>query len=446
MKRILAFILVAALLLCTTACGGSNPADATPASGADGQPEQKKLVIWAAPALVSELDQKKPQEEWTLAKICRAFEAENPGVTMEIVLNPDSIALQQMFKAAAMSEDGPDIVNVWAGNQLFELDEVCVDITQMIPEQDKKDIIGWDTVTLNFEENGKILGYPTSGNEVCGFFYNKEILAAVGLDYEKAPAQDVEQFVQDMRKLKEAGYLPMVAADGGWNEGFFVAFATWWVQSSGSERVTSNSEGRTTFADDPGFIKAYETAASMYAEGLINTDYASIPSATELFVQGKAAFFASGNWNLGAAAEGLGEDKIGFTNPPDIDANVTIKDTCIGGPGQALVISKGSKNPDLALKFLSFISNKENHTALILAQSKLPLRTDVSAADIGIGETGASRQLFDKALNYVFWADNSMVPDVNAEMQKLGPLAITGKMPVLEMAKALDKKAAEMAG
>lgn len=38
-----------------------------------------------------------------------------------------------------------------------------------------------------------------------------------------------------------------------------------------------------------------------------------------------------------------------------------------------------------------------------------------------------------------------MVPEVNAEMQKLGGLAITGKMSIDEMAEKLDQKAAELA-
>lgn len=97
------------------------------------------------------------------------------------------------------------------------------------------------------------------------------------------------------------------------------------------------------------------------------------------------------------------------------------------------------------MQFLSFISSKENLTQLINRQSKLALRSDIVAADLGIGEEGIWKQEFDAALNYVFWADNSMVPDVNAELQKLSPLALTGKMTVAELAEALDKKAAEAA-
>ena len=45
----------------------------------------------------------------------------------------------------------------------------------------------------------------------------------------------------------------------------------------------------------------------------------------------------------------------------------------------------------------------------------------------------------------MFWADNSTVPDVNAELQKQSPLVLTGKMSVADFAAMLDQKAAEVA-
>lgn len=407
--------------------------------------EDSKLLLWVSGAIVSDSDQKLPQEQWIISELAAKFEAENPGVEIEIALFPDQIAMTQMFKAAASGADAPDIVNVWAGQQLFELKDILVDITDMVPQADKDNILGWDIMSLDFKEGNPILGYPTSGNEVCGLFYNRQVLAACGLDYDANPPANVEQLMKDMEAIKQAGYLPLAAADAGWGEAFFTVYATWWVQTSGSERVASNSQGITKFADDEGFLTAMQTAVDMYNKGYINVDYATIPAAMDLFLDGTAAFMATGNWNTGDAAATLGEENVGFLCPPDISEAATVKNTCIGGPGQVLAVSKTSKNPELAVQFLSFISSKENLTQLINRQSKLALRSDIVAADLGIGEEGIWKQEFDAALNYVFWADNSMVPDVNAELQKLSPLALTGKMTVAEPAEALDKKAAEAA-
>jgi raffinose/stachyose/melibiose transport system substrate-binding protein len=407
--------------------------------------EDAPLLVWVAGALVSSADQKLPQEEWVINKLARAFEAENLGVRVEIAFFSDQIAMTQMFKATASGEDAPDIVNVWAGQQLFELKDILVDIKDMVPQEDRDNILGWDIMSLDFKEGGPVLGYPASGNEVCGFFYNRQVLAACGLDYDANPPKTVAALMADMKKIKDAGYLPLAAGDNGWGQALFTAYASWWVQVSGSERVASNSQGITKFAEDEGFLKAMQAAVDMYNEGYINVDYATIPNELELFLEGNAALLATGNWNTDDAVTTLGEENVGFLMPPDIEENAPVKGTCIGGPGQVLAISKTCKDPDTALRFLSFLSNKENMAQIIRSQSKLTLRRDISAEDLGIGDAGIMRQEFDAALKYVFWADNSMVPDVNAQVQKLSPLALTGKMTVAEFAAELDKTAAEAA-
>jgi raffinose/stachyose/melibiose transport system substrate-binding protein len=436
MRKTLSLGLVLALVLSLLTIGASASASA----------EDQKLLVWVANALVSDADQKLPQEEWTISKIAAQFEQANPGVKVQITLFPDQIAMMQTFKAASAGADSPDIVNVWAGQQLFQMKDIVVDLTGKVPQDDLDKILGWDVMTLDFKKGNPLLAYPASGNEVCGFLYNKKVLADCGLDYDKNPPKDVAQFTKDMQVIKDKGYQPIIADDGGWGEAFFVAYATWWVQASGSERVASDSYGTTKYSDDQGFLTAMQTGQDLYTKGFVNTDYATIQSSIETFLEGNSALLASGNWNTTTAMEGLGADNVGFLNPPNIDGNAPIQNTLIGGPGQALVISKASKNQDLAIKFLSFLSNKDNMAAINKAQSKMPLRTDIEAADLGIGDTGVMRQEYDAASHYVFWADNSTQPDVCAEIQKQSPLALTGKMTVADLAAALDKKAAEVAG
>jgi len=434
MRKVLSLSLVLALVLGVLSFGATASAEDT------------KLLVWVTNALVSDADQKLPQEEWAISKIASQFEQQNPGVKVEIAFFSDQIAMMQTFKAASTGADSPDIVNVWAGQQLFEMKDIVADLTDKIPQDDKDKILGWDIMTLDFKKGNPILAYPASGNEVCGFLYNKQILTACGLDYDTNPPKTVEQFEKDLETIKAAGYQPIVAGDGGWGEAFYVAYATWWVQTSGSDRVASDSQGITKYSDDQGFLNAFQTGADLYAKGYVNTDYSTIQSPIEYFLEGNTAIIATGNWNTSAAIEGLGEENVGFLNPPDISADATVKDTCIGGPGQALVVSKASQHQDLAIQFLSFLSNKENMITVNKNQSKMALRTDITAADLGFADSGAFYQEFVAANNYVFWADNSTVPDVNAEMQKQSPLVLTGKMSVADFAALLDKKAAEVAG
>lgn len=432
-KRIVAAML--AMGLAVSAMGGTAAA---------ANEEETVLTVWVAPALVSEAEQKMKQEEWYVSRVAKKFEEEHPGVRIEFTVVPDQSAAHQTFKAAAVTDSGPDIANLWSGQSIFAMEDVILDISDYIPEDDLEKIQGWETVTMNFEEDGAILGYPVSGNEVCGLLYNRQILSEVGLDFENNPPQTLDEFIEDMKKIKEAGYLPIAAGDDGWNGAYFFGFASLWAQQNGNARVASDSTGETKFAEDEAFLESYRFANELYSEGLINEDYSTSPDYNELFLNGEAAMLITGNYMVATAEEALGLENLGFCGLPDVSEDAEIKNTCIGGPGQCLVVSRNSKNPELAVEFCSFMNNKENTIDLLSGLSKLPLRTDITLEEVGMADALVYQQITELGQNYTYWADNSMVPEVNAEMQKLGGMAITGKITVEELAQSLDQKAAEL--
>lgn len=461
MKKILALLLTAVMVLSCTACGGKEnkesqePAGTPTESTAQDQQEDQSaeaesgeeivLKVWVAPALVSEDEQKMKQEEWYVSRVAKKFEEENPGVKIEFTVVPDQSAAHQTFKAAASTDSGPDIANLWSGQSIFAMEDVILDIKDYIPAEDKELLQGWETVTVGFEEGGPVLGYPVSGNEICGLLYNRAILQEAGLDFDNNPPATLAEFTEAMGKIKNAGYLPIAAGDDGWNCAYFYGFASLWAQQEGNARVASDSTGETKFADDEAFKQSYRFANELYNSGYINEDYQTSPDYNELFLNGEAAFLVTGNYMVATAADALGIENLGFCGFPDVSEDAVNKNTCIGGPGQCMVVSRQCKNPEMAVKFLSFLNNKENHIDLLAGLSKLPLRTDVTLEEVGMAEDLVYQQIVKLSENYTYWADNSMVPEVNAEMQKLGSLAITGKMSIDEMAEKLDQKAAELA-
>lgn len=463
MKKVLALLLASAMILSCTACGGkensepqntpapstdenqeSEPESTEQEEAAQGSGEEIVLKVWVAPALVSEDEQKMKQEEWYVSKVAKKFEEENPGVKVEFTVVPDQSAAHQTFKAAASTDSGPDIANLWSGQSIFAMEDVILDIKDYVPAEDKELIQGWETVTVGFEDGGSVLGYPVSGNEICGLLYNRAILEEAGLDFDNNPPKTLAEFTEAMGKIKDAGYLPIAAGDDGWNCAYFYGFASLWAQQEGNARVASDSTGETKFAEDEAFKESYRFANELYSKGYINEDYQTSPDYNELFLNGEAGLLITGNYMVATAADALGIENLGFCGFPDVSEDAVNKNTCIGGPGQCMVVSKQCKNPEMAVKFLSFMNNKENHIDLLAGLSKLPLRTDVTLEEVGMAEDLVYQQIVALSENYTYWADNSMVPEVNAEMQKLGALAITGKMSVDEMAEKLDQKAAEL--
>ena len=446
MKRTIAILLALMLLLSLAACAKPAEVDQPQkavAADTEQSGETKTLTFWVSEAMNNEADMQSPEEDWLISKLCRKFEDEHPGVKINMVSYPNGEEIHQLFKAAAMTEECPDVLCVWAGNQLFQLEELLVDLTDLIPAADKEEIIAWDTVTLNMEAGNKILAYPNSGNEICGIFYNRQILAACGLDYDTKPPADLDAFEADLQTIKDAGYTPIYATDGGWGHSFLTAFAAWWLQLSGSARVASDGRAETKFSDDAGFLQAMQIPADLYAQGYINADYASSADDLAQFLTGNAAFLATGNWNAATCTDALGAENVGFFAPPSPE-NAQSKNAAIGGVGQGLAVSKTCKDPELAVEFLSFLNNRENHLEITKHLSKLPYRSDITAADYGIAAGSVEEQMFNAASNYVFWVDNTLHPDVSTELVRLSPQVITGQMSVEDMAAALDAKAAEV--
>lgn len=443
MKKVFAMLLAGVMVLCCMACGGeAKTQNKEPGMASNGE---TTLKVWVSGALVSEEEQKMKQEDWYVSRVAKKFEEENPGVKVEFTVVSDQSAAHQTFKAAASTDSGPDIANLWSGQSIFAMEDVLMDISGYIPKEDKELILGWETVSPGFKEGGTVLGYPVSGNEVFGLLFNREILREAGLDFDNNLPKTLDDFVEAMGKIKDAGYLPIAAGDEGWGAGYFFGFASCWAQQEGSARVASDSTGETKFSEDEALKESYRFANELYTKGYINEDYLTSPDYNELFLNGEAAMLINGNHMVATAGETLGLDNVGFCGFPDVSETAVNKNTCIGGPGQCMVVSKQCKNPELAVKFLSFLDNKENHIDLLKSLSKLPLRTDITLEEVGMADALVYREIVKLSENYTYWADNSMVPEVNAEMQKLGGLVITGKMDIAEMTEKLDQKAAEMA-
>jgi ABC-type glycerol-3-phosphate transport system substrate-binding protein len=154
-------------------------------SGCSTGTQPVKLTVWinGRDSLIGPTEQSLPQDQWYISQAIKRFEAKNPGATVELVVQSDALLAHQTFRTAGLAGNAPDIANLWAGTFIYALRDVTADITKYIPKEDRDNLIGWDTVTLDFKEGNPIIGYPSPDNQMCFFLYNKKIIQEVGLDY-----------------------------------------------------------------------------------------------------------------------------------------------------------------------------------------------------------------------------------------------------------------------
>ena len=435
MKKTILVILTATLalsmVLAAAGCGGAPKA------------EPQKLTIWinGRDSFIGPNEQQLPQDQWYISQAIKRFEQANPGVTIELIAQADAYAAHQMFRTAGLAGNAPDIANLWSGLFTFPLEEVITPINDKIPKEDKEKISGWDTVTVGFKEGNPILGYPTPDNQMCIFLYNKKIIEEVGLDYEANPPRTMDTFFSDLEKIKNAGYIPIAADEAidGYAYYFFQIAAYWWVQQNGFEPILAADRGEKNFADDQALLTALDAYHQIWAKGYMNEDAATSSDSWNKFLQGKVAMVPRVNSFIKDAQDALGVENVGAIIPPDISDTALIKEGTVGGPGQDMVIAKNSKYPDTAIKFMSFLNSKDEVLKLNEFQTKVPIRKDVTEADLKLEPGSIGAKLIKWSQNYVFWVDNSLSAAVVNDFNKLLPLVLTGKMTPLELAQQLDK-------
>jgi raffinose/stachyose/melibiose transport system substrate-binding protein len=427
--------LIAAISMLLLSAGCAPSASSTGA-------EPVKLTIWinGRDSFIGPSEQKLSQDQWYISQAFKRFEAATPGVTVELAVQSDALQAHQTFRTAGLAGNAPDIANLWAGEFIFALGDVTQDITQYIPKEDLQNINGWDTVTLDFKQGNPIIGYPLPNNQVCFFLYNKKIIQASGLDFESNPPRTMDDFLAALETIKNAGYQPMAADEGqGYVYNFFYIAAYWWVQQNGLDPILAEDRGEANFADDQALLKTLQVYQDLYTKGYLNQDAATSADSQNKFYAGEVALFPNGSFGVKDAQDALGVENVGAILPPEISGDAKIKNSTIGGPGQSLVVSKNSQHPDLDVKLMSFLNSKDEFLKFSQVQTVMPVRKDVTAADLNIQPGSIAAKMFDWSQHYTFWVDNELSGPVVDDFNKLLPLVLTGKMSPEEFTQQLDK-------
>jgi ABC-type glycerol-3-phosphate transport system substrate-binding protein len=408
--------------------------------------EPVKLTIWipGRDGYIGPDEQKKVQEDWFISQSFRRFEKANPGVTLELVVEADPAAAHQQFKAAAVAGNAPDAAMLWSGQYVFGIKDAIRPIDDLVPKDDLNNLVGWNTMREDFKPDGKLLGYPGYTVTLCFFFYNKKLVKAAGLDFEANPPRTIPEFDAALEKIKATGVVPIVTDESFPWFNLYVA-VYWWYQMSGPDRILDDCYGRAKFAADQGLLKMLDYYYSLWKRGYVNKDAATSSDYWAKFLQGKAALTPQVSLVGSDAIAALGEENVGILAPPDMDPNAPYATgMTVGGTGGALVVSTSSKHPELAVKWLSFISSKAEILELLKYQSFVPLRKDISPAEMGFQPGSLQEKMLSYKDKHVYFVDNILIPGVVDEYYKLVPLVLVGKMTPLDFAKAMDAKAAEL--
>lgn len=297
LKRIFSAVLVSTLSLSLLAgCGGSSNEAETDESGAT----VIKFGIHVA----------NPEEQEPVTyNIVEAFNKANEGKYKVEFEAADTETHSKNMKLKA--EDGTLPQIFWIeGSEASEYSEagVLMDLTEFLDENtDIKDALGGMEAAFK-DDNGQY-GLPYQCN-VQGIFYNKDLFDQAGVAY---PTDDTtyEEFIEMIKKLKASGVTPL--AIGSKNSGFamweFNEFLERYGWGDNIENITSGSDK----FNNAELLACFEKMQGMKDAGAFPDNMATIEyfDAKQLFDEGSAAMFGTGQWDCAEFDENIG-DKIGF--------------------------------------------------------------------------------------------------------------------------------------
>src|SRR5690625_3448385 len=355
----------AALLL--AACGDGESADDPAATGGSG--DEVTLTWWHN----SNNDPGKSVYE----QVAADFEADNPGLTIEI----SALAHEDMLTrldAAFQTGDTPDIYMERGGGELAahveaglvkDLSDVASDTIETLGGN----VAGWQV-------DGRTYALPFSVGLV-GFWYNTSLFEEAGITQ---PPTTMEEFYEAVDALKAAGIEPVsVGAGDKWPAAHY-----WYYLSLRmcSEDVISTAVTELDFSD-PCFVAAGEELERLIAAEPFNTGFLATPaqtgptSASGLLATGQVAMELAGHWEPGVMQgltednQGLGEDTGWFTFPA-VEGGQGDPEAALGG-GDAWACSNDA--PDICVEFIQYLLSDEVQQTF--AEIDMGLPTNPAAID-----------------------------------------------------------------
>ncbi|MCF7953000.1 MAG: extracellular solute-binding protein [Spirochaetales bacterium] len=347
---------------------------------AEGQKEAPAAGKAAAPSLEVELTNEQPtgtleifswwagDEAPALNALIKVFEKNYPEVEVKnaTVTGGSGVNAKAVLKTRMLGGDPPESFQVHAGQELigtWVAANRMLDLTPLFEEQGWMDVFPEDLINLIGTENG-IWSVPVNIHRSNVMWYVPENLDKWGVEV----PETLDEFLEAAKKLEAKGVTPL-------------SLATTWTVNHLWESTALGVLGADDYEalwngdlswDDPKVVEVW----SVFDEVLsyTNNDAASLSwqQATDLVVQGDAAFNVMGDWAAGYMMTTLGleaDEEFGWTASPGTNGNFMFLADSFGYP-------KGSKNPAATLAWLKTCGSKEGSDAFNPLKGSISARTD----------------------------------------------------------------------
>lgn len=367
-----------------------------------------------------------PAENCLPRTLVEGFEAANPGITIEIVEQPND-AYYTSLLAASIAGTGPDLATMWAGGYITPYKPYLEDLRLHVAEGDISSSIGTDYYAEGGNSDNVLYGVP-SENQWYNGFYNKEIFAANGIT--EVPRTWAE-LTAVCETLKAAGVLPIINGPATSEAQFqplheFAYLAT----ALPIDQWNGLYDGTLPYAN-PVLQSQLERWNGLHEAGCINEDAFNHPDTQAAFAAGEAAmYFSTGSWAIPDLSSNMGNN-LGIMIPPFSEEPM---DSIISLAGTGFVVMNYSEQKEAAGQFAAYVLSDAGQT--LMASVTAPTRPGFPTSDPLINELVALSTSPD-GQNYPMF-DNFTQPAVTDALVRNMALVLVGEMTAADALAAVD--------
>jgi len=401
MKKLISLLLVSTMVLTMVACGAKSAEAPAAAPAAEAPAAEAPAAEEAAPAA----EEAAPAAEGTTIRIGAIpgtisdemrlfgdmFEAENPGVTVEIVEFDEGTYQSQATRIFTSAENNLDAVwfyrpNFWDD---FTANGVYEPLNDIYEQEDMVNGYG-EAIANIYKEGDNYYGVPDSTCWVGNLFYNKKLMEENGWSV----PQTWEELYDFAAAVKAKGLIPIaVACKDSYAENFSTPINIRVFDADAYATIAKAGQTEIPLTDDR--WKAVWDEVAKLQKYVLQDGAAAADStvASSLFYQGQAVMYMEGSWGVGSIAADAPEGfEFGYAMLPAYQEDIPAR-VCTY-PGNMMAVLSISQNKDLAKQFVALVGSKEGQEKLAESGINSPARVDISAdAKASMGELYA--QMYD---------------------------------------------------
>ena len=305
---------------------------------------------------------------------------EKTCVKVNFELYAPSDAYTQKVRAAAQGANLPDIFGILGEKRDFAsfikagfISDLTQDMAQGSPAWKERFFpkalaVNEFTAGNSYGVSPGVYGVPIDIMTIQ-MVYNKDLFKQMGLDPEKPP-QTFDELLAIGRKIKEAGLQGMVS---GWGELWMIdcLASNYAFNIMGRDKVIATIKGEVPYTD-PDWIKVFDLFRQMQESGVLYQGIVTMVNKTaeQLFANSKAVFAFNGSWCVNVY-KGMNPNlSYAAMLPPKVSDRFPM--AIWGGAGSSFMVNAKSPNKAEAIKFLLWLTEKEQQAYLAQATRNLP--------------------------------------------------------------------------